>query len=408
MNETSETKEFRDAERLDLPSASALSIVVACPGQPRFLASLPREALVKPTEEDEWAKKGSRLHLAFETGNVNELDSEEHETYQQGLKFEEEIVNKWMDDKALEEAEEGPRELRVFLHDPRTMKPIGSAKLDRHYIAKDPRDKRVELLVIDLKSGWNTQLPPSPKAWQLRYQAVCLFAEEYEGVTGARVAFCKPKFKCGAGDFADYSAMDLKYSLESIMFHLWESTQEDAPRHAGKQCSWCPAKAYCPEAGAYALLPSVIANNIVPTEGVKQLVGADLVKIWEMSTIVNKIVEAVKTRLKLMPEDELEALGLYVNGGKKLDPVTDTKGCFHFLRGEEHHWTEPDVFKCLSFSKTDLAAVRMIEAGIGNKAAQEWIATALQPFITKQTSGGSICQGQNPKKLQEQEVGMVP
>lgn len=409
MSDTPTTPVLRDEERLDLPSASAMEIVAACPGMPNLKALLPAEALRGNGKADEWAERGTRIHAAFENeAKAAELDQEEYETYQQGLAYEELLVSKWMDDKALEEAEEGPRELRVFLHDPRTFKPIGSAKLDRHYIARDPRDNRVELLIIDLKSGWNMQLPPSAKSWQLRFQATCLFAEEYEGVTGARVAFCKPKLQCGASDFCDYSPMDLKYSVESIMFHLWESSQPDAPRHAGRHCNWCPCKADCPEAGAYALLPSVIANSsIVPEEAAQKLVGADLVKLWEMSGIVGKILDEVKGRLKTMPDEELEALGLYLSDGKKLDPITDTKGAFYKLR-DEIGWAEPDLFKCLSFSKTDLAELRQLETGADKKTAQAWIADTLAAFMTKQASEGMLRQGQNPKKLAQQEVGVTP
>lgn len=388
----STTPEYRDAERLDLPSASKMHVVVNCPGQPNLERKLPTEAFKKKeeAEEDEWAASGTRVHNAFETGNTLELDAEEVETYKQGVKYEEMIVDKWMADKNIEECEEGPRELRIFIIDPNNWpEPIGSVKMDRHYYHKE----RGLLLITDLKSGWNPTLPPSPKSWQLRFAAVAAWREQYPWVKEVRVGYCKAQTEYTVRDFCDYVEQDLIYSWQSIQFHLWESTQEDAPRHAGAHCNYCPCKAYCPEAGALSMLPSVIARSVPRASEmdwetmIQVMPPADLVRIWESSTIIGKILEAVKDRLKAMDPAQLEMLGLGLGKGRKNDSVTNVGGAFMEM---VKHFSEQDVLECMDVSMTKVAALRRKEKECSKEAAQKWADALLDPYITRDTSAPPI------------------
>lgn len=385
----SNENELNPDERLGLPSASALSIAVACPGQPNLKRSMPAEALqAKEEKPDEWAERGSRIHLSFETGNTDILDAEELETYKVGLQFEEAIVQNWMKDKALDGCDEGPREKRVFLNNPNTLEPIGSAKLDRHYLAPP------YMLVIDLKSGFCTNLPPSPRSWQLRFQSVVMWQEYSDlGITDIRVAHCKPKSEYGASDVCDYVVQDLEYSLQSILFHLWETTQPDAVRHAGNWCGYCPCKAWCPEAGAYSLLPSVIANRVADSsmknwqQMVEAMQGPDLVRIWETSTIIGKIIEAVKARLKAMPKAELLALGLEIGKGRNADAIGDVPEAFKFL---VEKFPEKDVLEAMDFGKGALVTMISKHKKLTKEGAGRWWDTNLDKWIARAVTEGSL------------------
>ena len=378
-------EQYRDAERLDLASASKLERVVACPGCQNLENDLPPEAFEsKPDAEDEWAKSGTRIHEAFRTGNTLELSAEETDIYNQGVKFEQAIVERWMDDKALEECEEGPRELRVYLRDPWNWpEPISSGQLDRHYYNQE----RGLLLVTDLKSGWNPNLPPSPKSWQLKFYGVAAWKEEYSWVKEVRVGYCKAQDEYTVRDFCDYQEQDLIYSWESIRFHLWESRQPDAPRHPGPHCSFCPCKPYCVEAGAYSTMPAVIARNALQAapvelmEKIAKMTPADLYKVWDASTIIGKIITAVKDRLKGMTDAELMELGIARGKGAMQETVLDMPELFRVLC---EHFGEEAVLKCLNIGKGKM--VELIQAGKGyNKAmAENWYASTTEPYVKRE------------------------
>ncbi|HUS98149.1 MAG TPA: PD-(D/E)XK nuclease family protein, partial [Hyphomicrobiaceae bacterium] len=286
-----------DPERLLLPSASAFERVVLCPGSVRLCAtlkSIPADAEdasdgQPDSKDDELAASGTRIHRAAETGNTLELDADEAEIYRQGIKHEEAIVEKWMADKNLDECEEGPREMRVWLHDPLNFPELlGSVKLDRHYYNK----AKGCLLSVDWKTGFNPNLPPSPRSWQLRFGVVALWREEYDWMKEARVAHCKAQAKCTTQDYCDYNEADLRHSWDSIQFHLWESAQPDAQLRPGVHCRWCPAKAHCPQSAAFAMVPAVMTSNLPrgtqldPVLAVSTLAPQALVKLWENSNVI--------------------------------------------------------------------------------------------------------------------------
>lgn len=387
--------QYQDSERLDLPSASAMEIVQACPGQPNLKRTLPPEAFQKPEAEDEWAQRGTRIHSAFETGNTLDLNEEEAETYELGIKFNQELLEKWITIKSLprDKVEEGPRELRVWLKEPQFFgEKLGSGKLDRHYLCRERRTG----LIIDLKSGFNVNLPPSTHSWQLRFQAVLLHREEYAGeIDEWWVAYCKPKDKLGGDDYCVYVAQDLEYSVQSIQYHLWESTQPDAQRRAGDHCNWCPCKAWCPEGIAYALLPSVIARMAAPDSvDIEEMVGKvapeDLLKLWDMSTVVGKIIDAADTRLKTFSKEELFRLGLELpEKGKARDTITRVRDAVKFLC-EAQGFSEDDLWAALSLSKGKVSEIAQKEKNLAAKWASKWTTETLKDFIVRSYDAPSL------------------
>lgn len=387
--------DYQDPERLDLPSASHMEIVVECPGVTNLKKTLPSEAFstIAP-DDDEWARKGDRIHKAFETDNPNELDPEEFRIYQNGTKHTQLLLEKWIHDKALDPAKvvEGPRELRVWLHDPINFpKLLGSAKLDRHWIYRD--EQRTCVLVVDLKSGWNPSLPSPSSSWQLKFQLLALWREEYDNVTDGRVAYARDKEKLDDRDWCDYEMMDLKFSWDALVYHLWMSTQADAPRHAGVHCRWCPARnGYCPEALAYSLLPSVIVKDVFNKKSVAPAVDkvthADLLKVWQMGTIVENIIEGVTKRLKGLTEEELLELGLKFGKGRETHEITLTKEAFECLR-DTHGWPEEKIWAALKFVSTRMVEYLEIK-GMDEKAGKAWIREELKGFITVKESEKSL------------------
>ncbi len=380
--------EIRDPERLDLLSASQLEIVAECPGMINLKATIPKEQLeaTRSEDDDEWAKRGTRIHDAFETSNTLNLDPEEFKTYMTGLSYSESIKQKWIQDKALDPAKvvEGPRELRVWAYKPYDFPNLlGSGKLDRHWVYQDA--DRCCLLIQDYKAGFNPNLPPSNRSWQLAFQAVLLWKEEYDKVTDARVAYVKAKDKCESGDFCDYGEMDLKYRWDAIVFAGWMSTQPDAPRHAGKHCRWCPAKAFCPEAAAYCLLPVVMAKGVMegkkPVQSVDEITPDDLYRLWDGSGTIKAILDAVKARLKSFPAEELAKIGIREGAGRKTMEWFNTKGAFELLRDKEA-WPEEAIWNALEFKLGRLVEVAAKLSGVDEDEASKMVKELLQEFYT--------------------------
>lgn len=365
-----------DPERLGLPSASD-NATWSCPGKHNLWKSLgyPKDP------EDEYASDGTAIHKAFETGNPLALTPEQDETYQQGLKFLDQILAAWMADRNVEVVAD-MREERLWVRNA-ALDPLCSAKLDRIYIGKGG----TEALIVDFKTGFNPRLKASSKSTQLRVQAVCLKAE-YPDLKHIRVAHCKPKSKYGASDACDYDEQALAESENWLNYWLWWMEQQDAPLVAGEHCYYCPCKTHCPQAGAYSLLPSVIATSGLPDAkkfdadlAVSSMSTPDLVRIWKSKTLVTKIMTAVQDRLKGMTDDDLKAIGLEKGNGKTRREVTAKKQCWDFLIA--NGWTEEEILGCSKLALPELSKRFAKLQNLSDKKAGEFTRDLLKEFITE-------------------------
>jgi len=364
------------SERAGKPSASDVAFW-NCDGKQQLLAKIgpPPET----TNED--ALRGTKLHKAFESDSTLELTEDELDTYENGVAFTAQIIEQWKADFGLEQVDEGERECRLWLHDPNDLSPLASGQLDRFYLSGN------HACVIDFKTGFTPNLVPSPRSTQLKLQAV-LVRKEFPQITNVRVAFCKPLSKAGAADWCDYNLSDLEMSEQLIRFQVWKSQQPDAPRTPGSHCWWCPCKPHCPEAGAYSLLPGVIAQKASvgstdPKDMVLALTHADLLKIWTASGTVKKILEAVNERLKGLSKAELSELGLELPAeGKRRDEITNVKAAFSFLAATEN-WPEEELWKALTLNKGAVAEVAQRLNGLDAKHAVKWTEEILGPWIDR-------------------------
>ena len=362
--------------RLNLPSASSFELDCICPGRQTMLQTLSPQQRNPPSDAD--AEFGIAIHKTRETGDISNLTAEQLEVYERGMKTESLIVDQWKSDFKINSVKEGPREFRVWLNDPETLQPITSAQLDAHYIHRTEAGT-TQLLIIDWKAYFCSTLTPAERNWQSRVQAVAA-AEEYNSIN-VRCVFNKAMF--GTYDAVEYCLSDLKLSRKAIQYRAWESRNKDAQRVAGLHCRRCPASraAMCPEAGAYSLLPSVIASGA--KEMVQRLRIEDCVKLWEKSSVIKDILESATDRLKSLPDEELNALGLKRGKPRNLDPITDTKGAFDVLI---KNIAANNLWTTLQLSKTKLSEVIAEEMNITKKEAAKWIVENLSSFITKKQS----------------------
>ncbi len=337
-------------------SASAFEIFADCPGMETLKASLPPEALVRAESDDESAAIGTRIHRARQTGNTLPLNEDELAIYQEGLKVEQEIISIWCHQLNVQKYHEGPREIRLWYHDDQ-LNPVTSGQLDVHYISDTPP---AHALVIDLKALHASHLTPAQRNWQGRVQVLCLW-EDYDGFLDTiTFAFCKPSARWNQKDIVRYDHNNIRHAQFLVNQALWAAKQPDAPRRPGKHCNFCPCHAACPEAAAFALLPSVIAERAVAQADaetqVNALAPADLKRLWQMKPLITKILDLVDVRLKKMPDEALATLGLAKTPGRRMDPITDLNGFFEYLQGRQ--WTRQEILGVLrddAVSKTKLA-----------------------------------------------------
>ena len=377
----------KDLDRLDRSSASSFSIDVLCPGRQNLLKLLPpSQPNTEPTEDDEQALRGVKLHEAWRTGNFAELDTEELDDYERGWKFKEQSLIQFAEDFKVPGIAKVVKEERLWLHDERTMKPILSGQMDEYGYVEQYG------YVLDYKSGWNPNITTSERNWQLRVYAVLVWKEHPE-LTTIRVGFVKPK-GMGGPDFTDYSAEDLARSERDIRFHLWKTEQPDAQRVPGPHCRWCPAKAFCKEAAAMSLLPSVAIDEpaAMRKEDITALVGLmplpDLAFLHRRASIIGKILDEVKARLKSLPVDELTALGFGFGKGRTMDSIDNTKDCFEALK--EFGINEEEIWKAMKFSKGELIDALRRDQGWPKAKADGFVKQYVENFGSSKTSDAPL------------------
>jgi hypothetical protein len=371
-------------------SASKFEQVVACEGQPQLERRLREQGLIGEEAPDEFALRGTRIHHALETGDISALSEDEVADFEKAKEMDAIAVGEWAMEKYPNSGQPvvTTHEQRLWLKDANDNQ-LCSGQYDRLSVCGN------HAFVRDFKSGWSRRLTPSQQSWQLRLLAVLVWLEygPKHGLETVRASFIKPKLRQGV-DTVEYTIDDLLRSKAAIMQALWRSEQPDAARRAGDHCFYCPCKLSCVEAKSFSLLPSVVAGvsmGDLPTKAetkdkVASLQVHDLRYIWERSTVIRNILEAVNTRLKGLPTDDLTALGLTIGKGKRLDPITNTEGAFTVLE----HTIPKSVWQCMKFSKTAIVDALVTERGMKKADAEVWVKVNLELFVDKKESEGAL------------------
>lgn len=312
-------------ERFGLPSASAMDRVVNCPG------SVSLELICPPTKEEAVTEQGDRIHKALETSETIGLTPEDIKIYSRLKNLEDEAHANWQSEFSIEEHSLS-REQRLWINHPQTFKPLCSAKLDLFFIATG------RALVIDWKTGFK-DATPSESNWQLRTQLVALY-QSNPTLKHIRVAIGQSRF-ITKFDFCDYTLADIQHSERELLHHLWKAEQPDAPRRPGDHCRYCKARGFCKEAAAWSLVPVIEVGNIeaksakqsksVVRDRVSKLSLEACAAIWERSKIANQIFDCIEERLKDLPVDELNQLGLGLKETGSVRECTDAQKLFEIL-----------------------------------------------------------------------------
>lgn len=377
-------------ERLGLPSASSFYADVLCPGRQNLIHSLSASWTEGAGESDqsEFALRGTRIHKALETDQTFELAPDELAAYNNAFALKLEVVFQWQQSTGdLNPAVEMGREARFWLHNPHTLAPMLSGQLDAHWITADKR----HMLAIDYKSGWAKQVTSASLNWQLRCQALLAWIEYDRKPERIRAALVKPEAFGDGIDQCDFTVFDLQQIEAATYRHLWSSQQPDAPLHAGEHCRYCPARAECPAALSLALTPiralqiAPEANGKITKKIAAQLVQAAPIEavreVFGKRTAVKYVMEAVGARLKALPEGEKYRLKLKMNLGRSTDYIRDTKAAYDAMA--EAGFSEDDIWKCLSLSKTEVIELFQRMTNARDSAAEAWYENQFDEFIER-------------------------
>ena len=329
MTTTNQTEVIQD-EREGLPSASAMWRIVNCPGSCALCSVCPKEKQEQVTQE------GSDIHAAVETDA--ELGDESLDNIADKLRdLRAKAIAEWEEARSIRQGEKLTelREERVWVRNPHTLVPLGSAKVDEAVI----HHSSGSALVIDFKTGFK-ETTPAENNWQLKMQALGI-KHEVGVITHVRAGIAYGRFRPKL-DLVDLTNDDLLNIEKELLFNLWRAAQPDAPRTPGEWCRYCDAKPYCREALAWASLQVTVAtgptNIILSRESALQAVAAmtpaALAKVQVNSTIIKAILESVNDRLKSLSEDQLREVGLCLKEGSTRRTITDHKKAYSILKDE--------------------------------------------------------------------------
>lgn len=369
--------------RKGLTSASSFADDKACLGRRRLINSLPAEFL-KPEKDEAEAEFGNKVHKAIETGDVSQLGDRPYETYKAVMAGEEQLLNEWTLNTGIDAITKHGREERFWIKDSHG-NDVASAQLDRYWIGENSH-----ALVVDVKSLFAPHIPRAEESWQLKMQAVALFAAT--GSDKIRVAYNAPNRFGRKLDWHDFERSDLMRFNLDILYHCLLMQQSDAARTPGEACRYCPARAACPEAAAYSMLPSVVAGVAAGMSKqqirnkVATLTPADWVFLWKRSAMVKNILESAASCLCSMPESELNNLGLKFGNGRTTSSVPNEKTKEACERLSMLGLTDDDLWQCMSLDKT--AAIELVQKrhNLSSKEkARDMLETELAGLIEEKT-----------------------
>jgi hypothetical protein len=346
--------------RAGLPSASGFERVANCPGSHQAVEGL-------PSESSKEAQEGTEVAEAL-AGGYEPDDKELAEIAKRLTALTSEARSQWYDSSGLVGSVHESRERRFWIHDSKTGKAIGSAQCDVVFQSDNKG------LVVDHKTGF-LAVTKAEYNWQLKVQAVAV-AEEFN-LSHIRVAVAHHRLTSKL-DVADFDADALSKARWEIEYAVERSQDPEAPRFAGKWCRYCPAKSYCREAMAWAIVDvadiaveeAVIMADVVSVEALR--------RVYEKHQVAEKVFEAVKKRLLALSDDTLLSVGMKRGKGSTLRNIKNNPAA---IRLAVEAFGDPVVDASCKLMLGELEAALAEAGGHTEHEAKVMVNTALADVI---------------------------
>ena len=334
---------------------------------------------------DDYTEFGNAVHKAIETGNPSSLSTEQYETYLKVVEGESQLLSEWGSQNNIDVVDAVVSERRLWITSAAGDN-IASAQLDRYWLSAP---HNAHALIVDVKSLFAPHLPRAVDSWQLRMQAVALYC--LTGCENIRVAYNAPNKFGRKLDTADFTTVELHRDLHEIRDVCKRMSQPDAARTPGDACRYCNARGVCPEAAAYSMLPSIVAQtSAVATKKdvqarVAMLQPADWAFIHQRSSIIKNILEAASGHLRQLPEDQLRPLGFKLGAGRTTSEIPGSRTSEACGKLVGLGLPEAELWKCLSVNKTAVIELVMKEYGFKKDAAEKFYVENLSELIESKT-----------------------
>lgn len=321
-----------DTERQNLPSASAVSRLAACPGSKKLCANAP----ALPSDPD--AERGTRIHKALETGDPSQLEFQEQVTYADCIAQELEAMGQMWPGPHDGPAPKDYREERLWLTTP-NFEEYFSAKLDVFYVWQN------EALIIDFKSMWGDHDRPALNE-QLRAQVVCLWNRYRKTVTRIRVVLAQPNRKAMAP--ADYNLDDIHKADVWLHGILAEANMPDAPLKTGPHCRYCAARTICPALGQ--AVESLVEKHRWEVASPQERAA----RIPLLQLGIKMATEELKAYKEALRTDPNFVDGYWIKPGRVDHPITDLTELYRRVCVQNNLITPEEFLACCKVTKGEL------------------------------------------------------
>lgn len=366
-------------ERHGLPSASIFDRRVFCPG-----SEIAEQAAVEglPEDQSDIAAQGDAIHAAVAEDDMSELGLTAEKIAHKLSAMNEQALLQWCHENNFSGVKTVIKEERSWIVN-RAQKRMASAKPD--FVAIESS----QALIIDNKTGFKRVTAASGN-WQLKVQLVAI-DQNYGPLERARVAIAQHRLG-SVFDSCDYTRDDIDQAYMEVMFYCNRSRQPNMERVPGDHCRYCTAKAVCQEYAGFSMLPMVRAQLLGPMAKkdiyakVMQLPPDALAFIESRRTAGTNLFEAVKERMKTLPEDVLKELGYCLKPGGHTRIIPNLAMLWKIL--EQNQLCSAEEFRAMcdiSFGRMeDLIVTRIkLKHECSTEDAEKSLDSLIEPVVVK-------------------------
>jgi len=372
-------------ERNNLPSASYIAQIAACPG------SWEAQQGLADIVEDDTTQSGVEIHdwlkdkaLGQPVQTITPIRQSTADECWRMLNAERRSY--FGDDYYTSEVQ---TEKRLWMLSEEN-DPILSAKLDFLEVCGD------RALVVDYKTGWEGA-EPAHENLQLRTQALCV--EQWFLVERVRVIIIAPNCTPSV-TISDYTKADLRASQSQIQAIV--ASAKNGKRVPGEQCRWCRAKHVCPEALA---IPSALplALNVPPDTDIASrsngdalrsrlqvMTGDQLGKMLEAAKVAEWVIDQVKAHAKQRLADGEKIDGWTLKPGRNRRTVTSAAEALKRINGPAATLTLEQFLACVSVKISELDAVFKTATSLKSTDAKAELERRLGDVIERKTDQPSL------------------
>ena len=358
-------------ERQNLPSASEVHRIAACPG----MLNLKRKLPAREEESSPDAVSGTRIASVLEGKlSVDELTEDEFKTWQMLQNGRTKIVAAVF---GADTQVELRREERLWLTNDRG--PFFSGKYDALYI------NGTTALCVDDKSGRN-EVTQAAENLQLRALAVLIQANVGNVIFDSVVVAINQPWASPPFSLAEYTKDDILLAHKELIFALYNAGMESAPLIPGPHCQYCKCRGVnCTAVQADVKSQIALAPPNMELATNNQIAAfLDWVDEFDPVATVKAAQDEAKRRIKAG-----ESVGTWMlKSNAPLQPITDSElvfGRFCVLGG-----TSEAFMGCVEIAKGKLESAVKKATGKKGKLLDEAMDDLLAGATTEKPKADSL------------------